>query len=89
MPENKSKIMSVSLSQDMYDLVKEASKKLGHKNVSLLFRELIAKYLNLLLDDNDDIPVIIKVPSHLTKNKEDLKEWLDVKTKAIMDALVK
>jgi hypothetical protein len=88
MAENKSKIISVSLSKEMHDLVKETSKKLGHKNVSLLFRELISKYLNLLLDD-DNIPIMIKVPSHLIDDKEQLVKWLDVKVQAIAQALVK
>lgn len=89
MTENKTKIISVSLSQEMHDLVKETSKKLGHKNVSLLFRELISKYMNLMLDYNDEIPVMIKIPSSLTSNREELKTWLEVKVQAITDALVK
>lgn len=89
MAENKSKIISVSLSKEMHDLVKETSKKLGHKNVSLLFRELISKYLNLLLDDDDNIPIMIKVPSHLIDDKDKLIKWMDVKVQAIAEALVK
>jgi metal-responsive CopG/Arc/MetJ family transcriptional regulator len=86
---DKAKIMSVSLSTEMYDLVKETSKKLGHKNVSLVFRELISKYLNLLLDDNETIPVMIKIPSDLVDNEDELKSWLHMKSEAIANALCK
>lgn len=87
--ENKTKIISVSLSPEMHDLVKETSKKLGHKNVSLLFRELISKYLNLLLDENDETSVVLKIPNELTDDKEKLKQWLSIKSNAIADVLCK
>jgi hypothetical protein len=89
MSENKTKIVSVSLSPEMHDLVKETSKKLGHKNVSLLFRELISKYINLLLDENDETAVMIKIPNDLIKNKDSLRNWLSVKVDAIVNALSK
>lgn len=87
--ENKTKIISVSLSPEMHDLVKETSKKLGHKNVSLLFRELISKYLNLMLDENDETAVMLKIPNDLIEDKEKLKQWLSIKSNAIADALCK
>ena len=40
--ENKIKIMSLSLDLEMYDLIKNSAKKLGHKNVSQLIRDLVA-----------------------------------------------
>lgn len=87
--ENKTKIISVSLSPEMHDLVKETSKKLGHKNVSLLFRELISKYLNLMLDENDETAVMLKIPNDLIEDKEKLKQWLSIKSNAIADVLCK
>lgn len=89
MSENKLKIMSLSLDPEMYDLVKSSAKKLGHKNVSQMIRDLISKYLDLIVNDNDDIPVILRVPSELKDDPESLKNWLEVKVNAIAMALTK
>jgi len=87
MPENKLKIMSLSLDSEMYDLVKSSSKKLGHKNVSQMIRDLISKYLDLLVNDNDEIAIILKIPSSLKNKPEELKSWLSVKSDAVLKAL--
>lgn len=84
--ENKLKIMSLSLDSEMHDRVKNASKKLGHKNVSQMIRDLISKYLDLLVNDNDEIPIILKVPSDL-KDPNELRTWMNQKTEAIVKAL--
>ena len=86
MSENKLKIMSLSLDSDMYELVKNSSKKLGHKNVSQMIRDLITKYLDLLVNDNDEIPIIFRVPSNL-KNPEELRSWLNIRTEAVIKTL--
>lgn len=87
MADNKNKIMSLSLDSDMYELVKNSSKKLGHKNVSQMIRDLIKKYLELLVNDKDEIPVILKVPSDLKGNPEELKTWLSSRMDAIVKAM--
>lgn len=87
MSENKLKIMSLSLDSDMYDLIKTSSKKLGHKNVSQMIRDLINKYLDLLVNDNDEIPIILKVPSNLKNKPQELESWLKVRTDAVVKAL--
>lgn len=87
MSENKLKIMSLSLDENMYNLVKDSSKKLGHKNVSQMIRELISKYLDLLVNDKDEIPIIIRVPGELKDEPEKLRSWLSSKTNAIVKAL--
>lgn len=87
MSENKLKIMSLSLDSEMYDLVKSSSKKLGHKNVSQMIRDLISKYLDLLVNDKDEIPIILRIPSELKENPKELEEWLSVRTKALVKAL--
>jgi metal-responsive CopG/Arc/MetJ family transcriptional regulator len=87
MSENKLKIMSLSLDSDMYELVKNSSKKLGHKNVSQMIRDLISKYLDLLVNDNDEIPIIIRVPSNLKENPEELRSWLNTRTEAVVKTL--
>ena len=87
MAENKLKIMSLSLEPDMYDFVKNSAKKMGHKNVSQMIRDLISKYLDLLVNDKDETPVLIRVPNSLRENKEDLRNWLTLKANAIADVL--
>lgn len=86
--ENKIKIMSLSLDPEMHDLIKNSAKKLGHKNVSQLIRDLISKYLEIHVNDSDDIPVILRVPSVLKDDPEKLKSWLHIKADAIAKALV-
>ena len=85
--ESKIKIMSLSLDPDMPELIKNSAKKLGHKNVSQLIRDLISKYLDLLVNDKDDIPVILRIPSNLKDNPDDLKAWLQIKVDAIAKAI--
>lgn len=87
MSENKLRIMSLSLDAEMYDLVKSSSKKLGHKNVSQMIRDLISKYLDLLVNDKDEIPIILRVPSELRNDPKELEDWLSVRTQALVKAL--
>jgi metal-responsive CopG/Arc/MetJ family transcriptional regulator len=87
MSENKLKIISLSLEPEMHELVKTSAKKLGHKNVSQMFRDLISKYLDLLVNDKDETPVIIRIPNFLLEDKVKLKSWLNSKVKAIVDVL--
>lgn len=84
MPDKKIKIMSLSLDEDMFKLIKDSSKKLGHKNTSQLMRDLISKYLPLVVNDKDELPIILKIPMELTKNKVELEKWLDEKKNVIL-----
>lgn len=85
--DTKIKIMSLSLDPEMHELIKNSAKKLGHKNVSQLIRDLVSKYLDLLVNDTDDIPVILRIPSHIKDNPEELRSWLHFKSDAITKAL--
>lgn len=85
--KDKIKIMSLSLDPEMHDLIKSSAKKLGHKNVSQLIRDLVSKYLDLLVNDSDDMTVILRIPNHLKENSEELRSWLDQKSEAITKAL--
>jgi hypothetical protein len=85
--ETKVKIISLSLEPEMHDMIKDSAKKLGHKNVSQLFRDLVSKYLGLMVNESDDIPVIIRIPGDLRDNPEKIREWLRFKADAIADAL--
>jgi hypothetical protein len=87
MSEKKLKIMSLSLDPEMYELIKSSAKKLGHKNVSQMIRDLISKYLDLLVNDSDDTPIILRVPSSVKENPEELRSWLNSKVENITKAL--
>lgn len=86
--DGKSKIVSLSLDPEMHETIKEAANKLGHKNVSQLIRDLVSKYLGLLVNDSDEIPVIIRIPGSLVDRPEELRSWLKAKAEAIADAVV-
>lgn len=79
-----SKIISVSVTPDINDLLIVATKKLGCGK-SELVRNLIDKYLRLLVRDNNDVPVILEVPADLQGSE--LRNWLVTKANAIADAL--
>lgn len=85
--DKKTKIVSLSLDPEMHELIKNSSKKLGHKNVSQLVRDLVSKYLDLMVNDKDEIPVILHVPGNLKGNRDGLLEWLNRKSAAIAEAL--
>lgn len=85
--DSKTKIVSLSLEPEMHEAVKEAAKKLGHKNVSQVMRDLVSKFLGLLVNDSDEVPVIIRVPGNLLDDPEGLRRWLKAKSEAIADAL--
>lgn len=79
------KIVSLSLEPDMHELIKSSAKRLGHKNVSQLIRDLVSRYLDLMINERDETPVIIRIPNELKGDK--LKHWLHAKSDAISDAL--
>lgn len=85
--DSKTKIVSLSLEPEMHEAVKDAAKKLGHKNVSQVMRDLVNKFLPLMLNEGDEIPVIIRVPGRLVEDPESLRSWLKAKSEAIADAL--
>lgn len=86
--DGKSKIVSLSLDPEMHEIIKEAANKLGHKNVSQVIRDLVSKYLGLLVNDSDEIPVIIRIPGGLLDRPEELRAWLNAKAEAIANAVV-
>lgn len=87
--DKKTKIVSLSLEPEMHELIKSSAKRLGHKNVSLLVRDLISKYLDLMVSDSEDIPVILRIPAELKDDHEGMRAWLRRKSDAIADALSK
>jgi hypothetical protein len=85
--EVKSKIVSLSLDPEMHETIKRAAKRLGHKNVSQIIRDLVSKFLGLLVNDTEDIPVIIRIPGDVAGDRDRLRSWLRAKAEAIADAI--
>jgi hypothetical protein len=82
----KLKIMSLSIEPEMQDLLKASAKKAGC-SVSHLIRDLVNKHLTLIVNEGEEIPVILKVPTHLKGDEAGLRQWLTVKVEAIVKAL--
>ncbi|MHA2427944.1 MAG: hypothetical protein ACXADB_07970 [Candidatus Hermodarchaeia archaeon] len=82
----KKKIMSLSVEPEMHILLKKSSKKMGW-STSQLVRELVSKYLDLVVQDEETIPVILRIPAEYKENPEKLKQWLTIKVEAIHKAL--
>ena len=86
MTEKKHKIMSLSVEPEMHDLLKSSAKKLGI-GVSQLVRDLVREHLDLIVNDGEEIPVILRIPSELKGNPEELKKWLEIRLERICQAL--
>lgn len=86
MSEKKSKIMSLSVENEMQELLKKSAKKAG-VSVSQLVRDLVEKYLDLVVNSNEEIPVVFQIPSNLKGNAVELKKWLEARTEAVVKAL--
>lgn len=87
--DKKTKIVSLSLEPEMHDLIKSSANRLGHKNVSQLIRDLVSKYMDLMVGDKDDISIVLKVPGEVHRDGNLLKKWLAAKSEAIAEALSK
>jgi hypothetical protein len=79
-------VMSVSLPQETQELLSVSAKKMGW-NKSELLRRLIQKGLDLVITDGEEIPVILKIPSFLRGQPEELQKWLYQKSDAITKKL--
>lgn len=88
MSDKKLKIMSLSVEPDTHDLLKQSAKKMGI-SVSHLIRDLVDKHLNLLVNDGEEIPVILKIPVELKGDEANLRKWLESRIEAIVKALAK
>jgi hypothetical protein len=76
-------IMNVSMEPDLHALVKKQAGK-RHMSVS----RFVCKWLeNYPFSTENIIPVVIDVPDHLAKNKEEMTEFLQKKCQQIASAL--
>ena len=78
--------MYITADLEFRELLNSAAKKAG-KSVSGLIKMLVEKHLSLIVNEGDDIPIIIRVPTHLKEDEEELKKWLSLKSEAIFKAL--
>jgi hypothetical protein len=79
-------VMSVSLPMETQELLDVSAKKMGWKRSELL-RKLISKGLDLVVNNGEEIPVILKVPVGLRDNPEELRQWMYQKSDAVVNAL--
>lgn len=75
--------MSLSVEPEMQDKLKRHAKT-RDVSVSKLVRDLVDKYL---VAEDDVIPVILKIPTKLRGDQENLQRWMDTKSSAIVKAL--
>lgn len=86
MSDKKTKIMSLSVETEMQELLKNSAKRVG-VSVSQLVRDLVEKYLDLVTNSGEEIPVVFQIPANLKGNPVELKKWLDTRTEAVVKAL--
>ena len=79
-------IMSVSLPPAMKQSLADTADRMG-MSVSELIRYLVDKFLPIM-DGQDIVPVILKIPSELRRNPKGLKQWLELRVNAIVKKLV-
>ena len=87
--DKKTKIVSLSLDPEMHEVIRGVANRLGHKNVSQLIRDLVSKYINLMLVEEDDVSIVLRIPGDVHTDEERLKSWLSLKSEAICEALSK
>ena len=86
MSDKKLKIMSLSIEPEMANLLTTSAKKAGCSR-SELIRDLVEKHLSLLVNEGEEIPVILKIPTHLKEDEKALRDWLAVKSEALVKAI--
>lgn len=85
----KKKVMSLSIDPELQDELKAAKKRSGYDSVSAILCDLAARHLDLVVNDGEEIPVILRVPSELRGNREGLEQWFSMKTTAIVERLAR
>jgi len=80
----KQDIVSYSMPMEMQLKLKRVKEKKGYKSVSKLIRDLVDKYVS---EDDDVIPVVLKIPAQLRGNADALRAWLENRVPAVVQAL--
>jgi vacuolar-type H+-ATPase subunit E/Vma4 len=97
MSKNK-KVMSIAIQPELQEELKKVSKRKGMSS-STYISNLVEQAMKLNPDDDpivvskpsdeDVIPVILKIPTNLKSDKEKLKNWLEVQSNGILNAMTK
>jgi len=88
MTQKKIKNTSIAMDQEMKELLRVSAIK-KKTNSSGIVRELITNYLDLVVNDADETPIILRIPADKRSNEKALREWLSVKNDVIVKALIK
>jgi hypothetical protein len=80
----KQDIASFSMPMAMQEKLKRVKEKKGIKSVSKLVRDLVDRYV---IEDDDVVPVVLKVPAQLKGNPQALRQWLDNRIPNVVAAL--
>jgi len=94
--KNNKKVMSIAIEPQLHESVKEYAKRKGMSTSSYI-GELVHKALKINIDeepivvgkpvDEKIIPVVLKIPSDLKGQKENLTKWLASQCIALVKSL--
>ena len=85
----KKKVMSLSIDPDLHEELKAAKKRSGYDSVSAILCDLADRHLDLVVNDGEEIPVILRIPSEIRGDRPALQEWFEMKTTAIIERLAR
>ena len=88
MSQKKIKNTSIAMDQDTKELLRVSAIK-KKTTSSGIVRELITNYLDLVVNDADETPVILRIPVDKKNNPEMLRAWLEIKVDALVKAFAK
>jgi hypothetical protein len=80
----KTNVMSLSIEPEIQQQLMLYAKQRTKGNKSKAIRDLVERYA---IVEEDITPIMIKVPSKLKEEPEELEKWLNVKFHAILKAL--
>lgn len=86
MTQQKIKNTSIAMDQEMKELLKISAIKMKSTS-SKIVRQLVEKYLDLVVPKEGEIPVVIRIPKDKLENPEALKTWLMWKAENLAKAL--
>ena len=88
MTQKKIKNTSIAMDHDTKELLRISAIK-KKTTSSGIVRELIKGYLDLVVNDSDETPVILRIPAEKKANPEALRAWLNVKVEALVKLFTK
>ncbi len=83
MPVKKNKNMSLAMNPEMQNLLKVSAKKLDC-SVSELVRMLVDRYLDKVLNEDDNITIVLTMPGDMRGKPQAVQEWLNKRVPGIV-----